>query len=763
ADIHYRGTGSMAQSLLTTKLTMPPLRPNRVTRNALLARLDEGLHIGHALTLVSAPAGFGKTTLLSDWCTTIERDVAWLSLDEGDSDLVQFLNYIVAALQTVDSSIGRGWSTDQLDAPQPPVASFVTHLINNIAAADRPLILVLDDYHHIRVPTIHQVMAFLVENLPPTLHVALGTREDPPLPLPRLRVRDALTEIRQRDLRFTPAEAAAFLNETMHLDLAADAVAALEARTEGWIAGLQLAALALHEEATDAGQFIDAFTGDDRYVMDYLISEVLERQPEATRAFLQQTAILDRLTAPLCEALTGRDDSAAILEMLDQSNLFVVPLDNRREWYRYHRLFTEVLRAMLNPNTKLDLHRRAAMWFDSHGYPNDAVQHALAAGRISGDLTLAEDLIRTAAEDLLHAGNIRAVRGWLSALPRANLRADGSLALLDAWAGALTGDLYRYEQAARAADKLFEADGSSAERGKLLALRAFVTLIHHQDYEQASEIAASSLDHLSSDQPRWRVIARWVQAEAVERTGHIKEAIEAFREARRVGLSVGDQIFVATVEMSLALALNNAARRPVAVHLCEESLARYEENGRYTIPVAALLFSRLGELHYEANHLDESRRCHERALQLGDHIALGEPFTFARGVYARTLYALGEIDAAFNTLAESRRQSRGSSALNADWLAALTADLRLRQGDLAAARRWANDAGIQPGDQPDYMHLDSQMVLLRLLLAEGRIADARQWLADIIPFLQDRGLVRWLITARLLEALAADRADGPFA
>ena len=382
----------MNMPILATKLYIPLPRTNVVLRPRLIERLNEGLH--RKLTLISASAGFGKTTLVSEWVAGCERPVAWLSLDEGDNDPTRFLTYLVAALQTIAPNIGEG-VVGALQSPQPPpTESILTALLNEIAALPDKFVLVLDDYHVIDAKPIDDALTFLLEHLPPQMHLVITTREDPQLPLARLRARGHLTELRAADLRFTPAEAAAFLNQVMGLDLSAEDIAALETRTEGWIAGLQLAALSM-QGREDVPGFIRAFAGDNRYIVDYLVEEVLQRQPDHVRSFLLQTAILDRLNGPLCDAVTGQEEGNARLEALERGNFFVVPLDDKRHWYRYHHLFADVLSAHLmaeQPDQVATLHRRASEWYEQNGSAADAIRHALAAE----DFARAADLVELA-------------------------------------------------------------------------------------------------------------------------------------------------------------------------------------------------------------------------------------------------------------------------------------------------------------------------------------------------------------------------------
>lgn len=367
-------------ALLTTKLLTPANRPDLVARPRLMARLTEGLRLGHRLTLVSAPPGFGKTTLIREWVEITGRRVAWLALDEADDAPDRFLRYLRAALGQADTRIGPAVSSEATPAA---LQESLIALINDLSPVGPALLLVLDDYHVIRNFAVHDLVAFLLAHQPPGFHVVIGTREDPPLPLARLRARAQVTEIREAALRFVGEEASAFLTQTMRLALSPAAVAALTARTEGWITGLQLAGLALRQASgggagrqdAAADEFVAAFAGDDRYIVDYLMAEVLARIPESLRDFLRRTAILDRLSAPLCDALTDRDDSQAVLEQLEVANLFLIPLDNRREWYRYHVLFAEVLRLTLTPGERQALHQRAARWYQANGWGELALQH----------------------------------------------------------------------------------------------------------------------------------------------------------------------------------------------------------------------------------------------------------------------------------------------------------------------------------------------------------------------------------------------------
>src|SRR6266705_130776 len=412
----------MPTPILATKLYIPRLRPNVVSRPRLIERLNEGLH--RKLTLISAPAGFGKTTLVSEWVFGCQRPAAWLSLDEGENDPARFLTYLVAALQTLAATLGEGVLT-LLQSPQPPPpASILTALLNDLTTISDDFVLVLDDYHVLDAKPVDHALTYLVDHLPPQMHLVIATREDPPLPLARLRVGGHLTELRAVDLRFTPSEAAAFLNQVMGLNLSAQDIAALETRTEGWIAGLQLAAISMKGHK-DTISFIKSFTGSHHFVLDYLVEEVLQQQPESVQNFLLRTSILDRMSGPLCDAvlLTPSGSGQETLEYIEHANLFLVPLDNERRWYRYHHLFADLLRQRLHQSFASSpgdaesqvnaLHSRASQWYEDHGLEIEAFHHAVAAH----DVERATRLVEGEGMPQHFRGAVAPVLDWLESLP----------------------------------------------------------------------------------------------------------------------------------------------------------------------------------------------------------------------------------------------------------------------------------------------------------------------------------------------------------
>jgi LuxR family maltose regulon positive regulatory protein len=485
------GTPEQGIPLLTTKLHVPPFRARGVRRPRLIHRLEEGLRLRHRLTLLSAPPGYGKTTLLSEWLQggdgsrRLASPVAWVSLDEGDNDPMRFWQYVLAALQTVNPAVGQAVPPMLSQAPARPAETVAAALLNDIATASSDLILVLDDYHVIRAGAVHRSLDFLLDHLPasdPSLHVAISTRADPPLSLARRRGRAEITELRARELRFTPEEAAGFLNDAMGLGLSEDQVAALADRTEGWAVGLQLAALALQHSPTGRDDLVSTFAGDDRHVGDYLVEEVLQRQPRALRRFMLRTSILESLSGPLCDAVTGGTDGQRILTELEQANLFLVPLDNRRLWYRYHQLFADLLHRRLRREAATRelaaLHQRAAAWYEQEGRIEAAVRHWLSAE----EYPHAACLIEQHVADMQARGRGTTVLSWLEGLPEPLIHGHPRLCLAQAWALHGIGHVDAAEPYLQSVEQLLGAagrepslgDAESAEADRMLGEAAVI-------------------------------------------------------------------------------------------------------------------------------------------------------------------------------------------------------------------------------------------------------------------------------------------------
>jgi LuxR family maltose regulon positive regulatory protein len=748
---------AMSSPLLRTKLYIPPPRRYLVRRPHLIQRLEEGQRLGRQLALLSSPTGFGKTTLLSEWIHAAGADgqappkVAWLTLDEDDNDPVRFLAYLVAAVQTVSADLGQ-MVQDLLGAPQlPPLPSMMTLLINDMAAAPHSITLVLDDYHLVRADQVHDALAFLLDHQPPNVHLVVSTRVDPPLLLPRLRVRGQMTEIRAEDLRFTAEEAAAFLRQALGLELDPELIAGLEARTEGWIAGLQLAALSMQGKSpAGMARFVAAFRGSHRHVIDYLAEEVLAQQPDDVRQFLRKTAILDRLSAPLCAAVTGREDSDALLKHLEEVNLFLVPLDDRREWYRYHRLFADFLSTDLDEEMRAALHLRAARWLAGHDLLPEAVKHALA----SGDMDEAAHTIALAAEGALRSASVATLAGWLDALPGEVVQADGDLAIYQGFTLLLAGQGSRAATFAAAAEGHLASEAPSASRGRLDSLRAHIALFDN-DFESTIRFAQSALDHLGEGDDVFRDLALNMLGQALELNGDLAAAAEVYREAAQTGHQTGNQVGAMVVLTNLVFALNELGRRREAVALCQRIAEEGEVQAGRGVPRAEGIRLAWSLLSLEANELQLARDQVQRPLEICDRLNMVEGRIWGRYILAQVYLAQGDLEAMRRTIREGQKHTLGLDLYPGKWawFAALDAQASLQEGNLAAAGHWAAAAGLTPADTPRHWDELPYFVYVRLLMAQNRLEEADTLLATLERSARQAGRLRKLITVYLQQAL----------
>jgi LuxR family maltose regulon positive regulatory protein len=745
----------MATPLLRTKLYIPPPRPNLVPRAHLVGRLDEGLRQGHKLTLVAAPAGFGKTTLTTEWLYSTgmaisSRAIGWLSLDEGDNDPARFFTYLIAALRQIDESVGQA-AQSLLGSPQMPhTESLATALVNDITAVPTNFVLVVDDYQFIHNALIHDALTFLLDHQPPQMHVLIATRTDPPLPLPRLRVRGQMTELRADDLRFTEEEAAAFLSQALGLSLDVEKVAALEARTEGWIAGLQMAALSMQKRENIA-DFVSAFSGSNRHVIDYLAEEVLTQQPEEIRDFLYQTSILSRFCAPLCDAIRETDgDAQAILECLERQNLFLVPLDDRREWYRYHRLFADFLRTELAAEEAAGLHLRAAHWLEAHGLMPEAVHHVLAHSAATGNTEETVRVITLAGSRALSEGALVTLLGWLDALPDEVVRASGWLASFKAWCLLMTGQAEVAVSYIESAEAGLSHDASPADRGRVLSLRCAVS-----DAEDVLHMAPQALDLIGDADPLSRTGTLFILGDAQDAVGDVAGAIETFREAYHLGQRHGHQIMGAVALAHLAISVNYQGRRREAVALCRRGTEQYADTRGNPLPVAGLLYVVSGELAYEANNLEQAQQHLETGLELGRQSGTTLVTLYSLEALAQVQHAMEREQEALATIQEA--QSLAAQAGEFEWRgtgAAIEAHLRLRQRDLRAAQQWAESTDLLLTGPLDQTRKHEYTNYARLLLALGRAPDARTLLARLEAAAHKDGRHRHSLTIHIQQALA---------
>jgi LuxR family transcriptional regulator, maltose regulon positive regulatory protein len=755
--------GTASTTILTTKLYVPAPRPDSIPRQRLLERLDEGFT--RKLTLVSAPAGYGKTTLLTAWLRArAERGgkaprVAWLSLEDDDNVPLRFFGYLIAALQNPDEGIGRT-ARSLLEAPQPPpVTHLMTLLINDLAALSEPTVLVLDDYHAITHPELQAGIVFLLEHLPPSLHVVIATREEPPLSLARLRVQSQVTEIRLQELRFTREEAAAFLERTMGLKLAADVVAALESRTEGWIAGLQMAALSLRGREGKPGRrtpLDDAdFGGAHRDIIDYLGAEVLRQQPIEIRVFLRQTSILDRLSAPLCDAVTGQPNSRAFLAQLAQANLFLIPLDDERRWYRYHSLFADFLRTELAEWEQRSLHQKASQWYEAHGFTPEAIKHALAAQ----DLEAAERLIRSGVEETFSRGGFNTLLAWLNALPDDVVRARSDLSVDKAWILYLRGEIAEAEEYAAAATKTQRPDDPAVQRGMLLGFRAYLA-INRGDPQQAVQLGQEALSLLGDTKSFFRTTALSHLGQAQRLTGDRDAAIKTLRQAVTLGEQLGHHLIMLEALGYLTLLLYQQGQMREAVLLCQRAVGQYTDERGNPLGMAGLVLIPLGALLFEANDLERAESHLKSGIALCEQMGTVYYTLVGQRTLAKLQYARGDAEAAWETLAGARQlAAQSESARRIRMVDAVTAELQLRQGQVAAAARTLSGLPDRVQSRSEFENL----TVARLLLAQGRPPLALELLETLEGSARGQARLGSLVTIHVLQALAQRALHRPAA
>jgi LuxR family transcriptional regulator, maltose regulon positive regulatory protein len=733
----------MSTPVLVTKLFIPRPRPNVVPRPRLIERLNEGLH--GSLSLISAPAGFGKTTVVSEWVAGCGLPTAWLSLDDGDNDPARFLAYLVAALQTVSPEIGEG-AVSALQSSRPPPSDVVlTVLLNEIASLPNRFVLVLDDYHVIDTEPVDVALTFVIEHLPPTMHLVIATRQDPQLPLARLRARGQLTELRAADLRFTASEAAEFLNQVMGLALSADDVAALEDRTEGWIAGLQLAALSMQSHQ-DVPGFIRAFAGDNRYIVDYLVDEVLQRQPEDIRGFLLQTSILDRLTGPLCDTVSGQEDGSARLASLERGNFFVVPLDEQRQWYRYHHLFSDVLSSHLlaeQPEQVPMLHRRASEWYEQNGSTADAVRHALAA---EGFERVA-DLVELAIPALLQSRQEATVLGWLRALPDQVVQVRPVLSVMYAATLAVNGQFEDVEKRLRDAERWLDTAADTSEMvvldeeelrrlpGTIALYRAAQTLVvgdvaGTMDHAQQARDFASEEDHLLRGSAAGLLgLAFWASGDLETGYRMYAECITLIQRAGNLSDVLGCTIALADIRIT-------QGRLREAKRIYEQALQRATEQGEPVLRGTADMYVGLSELHREQNDLATARELLLRSKELGVLAGLPQnPYRWCVAM-ARIREADGDLDGAFDLLREAERVYMGDFFPNVRPIPAMEARLWIAQGRAAEALDWAREQGLTVEDDLSYLREFEHITLARVLLAQYQPDHADRSLHEALGLLE---------------------------
>ncbi len=754
----------MPETLLRTKLFIPTLRPNLVPRPQLIERLDQGLQLGHKLTLISAPAGFGKSTLVSGWLTESGVQAAWLSLDQADNDPVRFWTYLIAAIQTIHQETGAEArqiiSTPQLRSTEP----VATSLINDISQLGGDLIVVLDDYHVIESGQVHAGLNYLLEHHPPNLHLILITRVDPSFSLARLRAHGQLVEIRAEHLQFSSDEAAFLFNEVVNLHLKLEQVEALNRRAEGWIVGLNLAALSLKGQPASE-TIIERFTGSHQFILDYLTEEVLGSLPEAHRHFLLRTSILDRFCAVLCDAVTDNPSSQQLLDEFRSVNLFLIPLDVDGTWFRYHHLFSEVLYALLereHPGEIEALHLKAAAWFESEGYRGEAVDHALS----SGDMVRARELVLKHWLPFLHKGEVATVLRWLDALPESRDASDPTVPLARCWALFISGRSSAIEPHLERATCLFERQ---VEEGSLhsshqdfvaaqLAMMRSVLARGQGEHARSVAYAEKAAYFVPSDMMEGIGTSWNMLAAARAGAGDFDGAIEAYERGIELSYAQGNLVGAYGCIYGQAMYMLLQGRLTEAERLCRSAIDQAVSKGHGDFPAAGSLYITMARINLERNHLDEAGVYLTTGLRIALPGGFGEAVRTGRYLRAHLAAAQGDLVAAANIIQDTGRIVDAmddpylTGELNREW-----AMLCLKEGDLEAALEKLHILEEKSAaTQHSHLLLGRRWLHPRLLYAEKRYQQALTALDESIRYARAMNSNGELIRLLALRAVALD-------
>lgn len=736
----------MINPILTTKLFIPASRPNIVFRPLLIQKITEGLAQGGKLTLVSAPAGYGKTTLITEWLKTLDRKYAWLSMDAGDNDPQRFFTYLAAALQTIDSGFGRELCNLLRSPKLPDIETIAALLINQIIDEGKPVVLVLDDYHLITNEYTNRALEFIIGNSPDIFHIVIVTRHDPALPLGRWRGRNQLTEIRIDDLRFTDNEVEAFFAQTMGISLKNSHIYSLKNRTEGWIAGLQLAALSLRgREEQGINEFIEKFSGSHRYVIDYLFEEVLYLQNAPIKEFLCNTAVLGRMCASLCDELTGRNDSKNILISLEMANLFIIPLDEKREWYRYHHLFADFLRTELEEDREKRLHQKASQWFERSGYKAEAIEHSLAAG----DALNAVRQIKGQTNISIMNGELFTLIGWLDSLPEDLVQNDSELCSYKAFACFLAARIDKALYYINAFRQLKQVDRLSD--GRVKALEAWFANIRED--KKTIELATEAIDLMADEAPGMKVFALVALAQAQRNTGNLDESSQAFIKALKISTHESYSMTVCTVSMDLVYNYYFKGDLQKAIQLCLDNLGG-KSTGNKPLHEAGILNIPLSLFYYETNMLKLAEETVHKAIDACRKMAVSKIFGGeAERTLARILYLQGFTEEALAILQEGLKEAKASGLPGAVLrFEAAQADLMIKIGKVHWVEEWINRSGLSLDGEITSLKEQPYLVYVRYLLSQKFWTKAHALLEKLEEFSRDKRKGR-LISILVLKAI----------
>ncbi len=759
--------------LIATKLYTPKPRQDLVRRNHLIERLNKSIR--SKLTLVSAPAGFGKTTLVTEWIDQTQWQVVWISLDNGDSDPVYFIQYVIAALQRIEPKVGETALTLLRSPQHPPFDAIIINLIQEIEDIPNDFALVLDDYHSIDKEETHQLVALLIDHMPPQMHLVVITRVDPNLPLARLRAGNQLTEFRVSDLGFTKDETAHFFNKVMKLGLSKEDIATMKSRTEGWVAGLQLAALSM-QGRSDISNFINDFAGDDRHIVDYLAEEVLNLQPEDIKKFLLQTSILNRLSEPLCNHVTNQQGSQKMLEHLEKANLFLVPLDNKRDWYRYHHLFADLLRHRLHQKRDdvAQLHMKASEWFEANVFKEEAIEHALAAK----EYNRAADLIEAFILERWHGGEQVALFNWLDQFPNEYKVSKPNLGLCHARVLFQSG---RQGAAEKLIDHLErthvfistgnssitngqnetpEASATIAFQGRIAAIKAYMAT-RKGDIPSISKYSQQALDYLSEEDSTWRSIIATSSGIAYDLKGDGRAAIDAHLEAVEAARKAGNVYLYLINRLWVAIGLKNAGRLPEAMTICRQLLNEIDDKILTFNVAVGHVWGTWGELLYELNELDEAHRYAKKGVELleqGHDVShLGHRYT----CLAKILCSKKDLAGAEEIVPKMDELLRTS--VIPPWvltqIKAVKARIYMMKGNIDVLVKWVKECGLKLDDECTWKHDAEQIMFARILIAQSRLNEALELLDHLIVENEKAGRGLYQIETLLLKALVLKKKN----
>lgn len=747
--------------IIHTKLYIPPVRPDWVPRPRLKSLLNMGLE--RKVTLVSAPAGYGKTTLLSTWVDSSRGKAGaprfgWLTLEESDNDPARFMAYLNAALIKMEPELGVG-ATNALRAPNPPfIESVMGALVNGIDSLpetdyQQKLVLILDDYHVIHEQSIHRAIDYLLEHMPKKMHLVLATRSDPPLDLALLYGRGSIYEIHQSDLSFTFEEACDYL--VSNLEITCEDVATLVNKTEGWIAGLQMAVASMRGR-DGVHVFVDSFAGTNRRIEDYLMQQVLVNQTVEMEEFLIESSILSRLSGDLCNAITGRKDGEQILNRLEQENLFILPLDDRRRWYRFHTLFADLLRERLSrsaPERARILHRSASSWYQEQGMLDEAVDHSLAAG----DYERAVDLIEAIAENTWGLGEHARLQQWLDAIPVEMVRARPRLGVFYALVLFTLGknrDAHLWLQNAQESLDSMLDDGDAGKYGMVKAARAYIGFAEG-DLGAVIRDSRLALERLPVESFTWRSIANYTLGLALRLTGDIKAAGEPLQKASSAGRLAGLNYIALVADLNRAICRLQQGQLKLGVDILKHALKLADEKGMLLTPIAGLLSAYLGNIYTEWYRLDEAKELLERGLRLCERDKDVNALALCYVFLYRALQARGEYDGASDIAARIERLAwdRGALPWFQAWMAAWRARFFISQGNIERAAHLLDERGLKAGDEPTYLQELEYIALAELLAAQKKFGEAQRLLAKLLASALGGGRMGRVIDVLNLQAL----------